>query len=190
MQVVSKRELRIQYKMLRNEMSSEEKASSDGQIANRFLSSEIYKGNCIFYVYVSAEIEVDTRSIITQCFQDGKRVFAPRCISGTNIMNFYEIKSFDDLEKGAFGIMEPKKECIADLTDTSHCVCIVPGLAFDINGYRLGFGKGFYDRFLKNFKGSKIGLCYESCISDKLCRDEFDIPVNTIITDKKEIALT
>ena len=101
----------------------------------------------------------------------------------SNDMSFYEIKSFDDLEQGSFNIFEPKEYCpmIADFNDAC---CIVPALSYDKRGYRLGFGKGFYDKFLCKFNGEKIGICYDNCICGKLPNDEFDISVDWLVTEK------
>ena len=97
-------------------------------------------------------------------------------------MEFYSISSFDDLESGAYGIYEPKKECLK-ITADENTVCIVPGLAFDKSGFRIGFGKGYYDRFLSEFKGESVGLCYDECFSDILIKDKFDMCVSAVITE-------
>ena len=97
-------------------------------------------------------------------------------------MRFYIISSFDDLSAGAYGIFEPKEGCKEALFD-SETLCIVPGLSFDKDGYRLGFGKGYYDRFLASFPGKTVGLCYEECVCEKTIRDKFDKSVSALITD-------
>ncbi len=185
MQITNKSELRKYYKSLRLNMSDSEKESLCKGIAENFLGSDYFKSAENIYVYVSSEIEVDTLNIISRCFAEQKRVYAPRCYPNSNLMNFYEIKSFDSLEKGSFGILEPKQNCLpADYSDLKKSVCLVPALAYDMNGFRLGFGKGFYDRFLCSFDGLKIGLCYQSCLTDKLFRDFHDIPTDILITEK------
>lgn len=182
-----KKSLRAYYKKLRADMTKDDKASLDMSITEKLLQLDDFVNSKTVLVYVSSAIEVGTYEIIRRCFEMNKRVLAPRCVQGTNIMDFYEIKSFDDLEKGAFGIMEPCDKCEkTELFDTDSC-CIVPALAYDMRGYRLGFGKGFYDRFLVRFGGKKVGLCYSSCIEDQLPADEYDQMVNCIVTDKEII---
>ena len=88
-----------------------------------------------------------------------------------------------DLKKGRFGIFEPdescEKYCVFD-----NALCIVPALSYDKDGYRLGFGMGFYDRFLADYNGIKLGLCYDNCMSESFCHDGYDISVDKVFTDK------
>lgn len=180
-----KKILRSKYKCLRKGLAADEKAKLCNKISKAFLESYLYKDSEHIYIYVSSEIEVDTHFIIESCFDDNKHVYVPRCIDGTNNMDFYEINSFDNLETGAYGILEPKKDLCEPVGIISSGICIVPALSYDLCGFRLGFGKGYYDRFLSRFTGKKIGLCYESCICDSLPHDEFDVNVDILISDEK-----
>lgn len=184
MQISDKKSLRLFYKKLRNEMSFQEKEMRDIRIYEKLTQLDEYKNSESVLVYVSSAIEVDTHKIIEYSFKKNKRVLAPRCIPNTNLMEFYEISSFDDLESGAFGIMEPKDKCKRIKTFSSDSCCIVPALAYDKRGYRLGFGKGFYDRFLDKYDGKKIGLCYNSCVTERLPSDDFDKAADCVITDR------
>lgn len=83
--------------------------------------------------------------------------------------------------------MEPNTDKCEILSDFSDSVCLVPGLAFDREGYRIGFGKGYYDRFLLNFSGLTVGMCYNKCIEDNLPRGYYDCPVDILITEKYKI---
>ncbi len=181
----SKSELRRELKAARLSMDRQSKADCDGLIAQRFLHSEPYERAEILLIYVSGSIEVGTESIIETALSDGKAVFAPRCISGTNDMVFCRINGFDELEEGYRGIREPKEHC--PLYSGGQAVCVVPALAYDGQGYRLGFGKGFYDRFLSGFSGITVGICYEQCLLADVCREAHDVPVDRIITEKREI---
>ena len=180
----SKKLMRAKYKSIRTSISTDEKNKLCRKISQAFLVSNIYKNSDSVFIYVSSEIEVDTHLIISFCFADKKNVYVPRCIEGTSFMKFYEITSFEDLETGAYGILEPKNHCLpAEISCKG--ICVVPALAYDLNGYRLGFGKGYYDRFLCGFTGKKIGLCYESCICSSLPHDEYDIVVDMLISDER-----
>ncbi len=183
--VTDKAVLRKRFKSVRLDMSADYRNACDKSICGNFLSLSEYKKCKDMLVYVSSDIEVSTTDIITSAFFE-KKVLCPRCVSGTNKMNFYVISDFSQLERGAYGIFEPNIRCEMRRV-FENAVCIVPGLAFDFRGYRLGFGKGYYDRFLSNFDGTKIGLCYECCLNEVLPNDKYDIKVDILVTEKRVI---
>lgn len=177
-------EYRSKYKKLRANMLPEKKAQCDIQLAEKFLSEKEYIKSDILFAFVSKDIEVDTTAIIERALKEGKKVAVPRCITESTLMDFYYINSFDDLVKGAYNIMEPDTEKCVKVTDFTQGVCMVPGLVFDRSGFRLGFGKGYYDRFLADFKGVTIGVCYSRCIENELPRGYYDKPVDLVVTEK------
>ena len=189
MQGLTKQELRKHFKALRLARDPSEKSSADLAVYTAFIESDVYNNSRDILIYVSGDIEIGTIGIIEKILADirngeDKRLLCPRCVSDTNEMYFYRINSLDDLETGHFGILEPAFEC-ERIDNYNNALCVVPALSFDIKGYRLGFGKGFYDRFLADFKGVPIGLCCESCITHgELPRDEHDICVDWIITER------
>lgn len=183
--MIDKKSLRREFRELRRNMERYDKKHADSEIARRFLESEEYRQHDTILCYVSSEIEVDTYVIIDSALSHGKNVYVPKCQSG-NEMKFYRIYSFNDLHKGAYGIMEPDADAQEYFGDPA--LCAVPGLSFDISGNRLGFGMGFYDRFLsENPQLCSVGLCYQSCIMDKLPAQEHDVCVRKIITEVKTI---
>lgn len=184
----SKKELRTELKKLRTLMDKQEKYVKDRLIAESFLSSSEYTDCSALLVYVSVGIEVDTSAIISDALQKGKPVYCPRCVRGTNDMDFYLIRSLDNLVPGYYDIPEPKAECPKGSFDCK-ALCIVPALAYDGDGYRLGFGRGFYDKYLTSFPGRTVGLCYESCIRDSVFRESHDIAVDTIITENRKLLI-
>lgn len=179
-----KTDLRNGFKDKRGSMSPEMKIAMDAEIQSRFLTLRQYSACKTLFTYVSKDIEVDTYSLIEAAIANGKRVAVPRCITGTREMSFYYIKSVADLEPGAFGVMEPAEDRCTSVKDYSHGLCIVPGLSFDAEGYRLGYGKGYYDRFLSKFGGLTVGLCYSNCIKWKLPHGYYDRPVDLVVTDR------
>lgn len=184
-----KKQLRKQYKEFRTTLPQEKKEKFDQKITNKVLNSWSFRENEIILTYVSTAIEVDTHEIITEALERGKTVAAPRCIDGTRDMDFYAIRSFEDLEKGAFGVMEPNPETCEKLPDYKQGLCIVPALAFDKEGFRLGYGKGYYDRFLSLFGGETLGLCYADCLCEEpLPHGKFDKKVSLIITENAIVA--
>ncbi len=177
-----KNKLRKKYKNIRNNLSN--KSKLDETIFDKVVSLESYKKSNFIIAYVSTKIEVDTRKIIEFSLSQGKKVAVPKCIDGTRNMDFYFINSFDDLETGTFSVLEPKHNLCVKVENFKNSICIVPGLAFDGKGYRLGYGKGYYDRFLNNYKGKKIGLCYCRCTLNSLIVGKFDKHVDLLITEK------
>lgn len=179
-----KTELRTSIRKLRSRIDPEKKAEYDAEIQSRVLAHRSYFSSEIIFTYAAMDSEVDTFGIIHAAFANGKQVAVPKCSQGTNEMTFYIISSTDDLAPGYFGILEPKTDVCTPVTNYSAGLCVVPGLSFDAEGYRLGYGRGFYDRFLKQFGGVSIGLCYSSCVKWKLPRGAYDVPVDVIATER------
>lgn len=179
-----KTELRQKYRSLRQSMPPEIKAERDAAIAAQVRRLWQYQSNRVLLVYVSTSIEVDTIQIINQALADGKKVAVPRCVPDTRNMEFYYIDSVDELSPGMFGVLEPAvspeklyKECDGGL-------CLVPAFSYDWHGYRLGYGKGYYDRFLSRFEGNIVGICYSDCVQRSLPHGRYDRPVELLVTEK------
>ena len=98
-------------------------------------------------------------------------------------MEFYLIESCDDLEPGAFGILEPRPSPERLLSEWKGCLCVVPALACDRKGYRLGYGGGYYDRFLRNFPGVKALILYKKCLVEHIWHGRYDVAVDLIVTE-------
>lgn len=180
-----KKELRKKFKSIRLSLDSCEKEKFDSAIFNRFISLWAFRNCETIFIYVSTDIEVDTRAIIKYALSKGKRVAVPSCIDGTYEMDFYYINDFDkDLEKRSFGVLEPILSRCQKASPDKKSICVVPALAYDNEGYRLGYGKGYYDRFLEHFESEIIGLVYSSCIVEKLPHGKHDKNVNMIVCEK------
>ncbi len=179
---IEKRILREEFKKYRREMPKQEKASKDFEILNRIVALPEYKNAKMLLTYVSTDIEVDTKALIEGALLDGKTVLVPRCVDGKIDMKFYKISSLSDLKPGAFGVLEP--ENCEEITEFSDAVCILPGLGFDLKGYRLGYGKGYYDRFLAGFTGKNIGVCYNICLKSLIPHGKYDRMVDVLVTEK------
>lgn len=179
-----KKELRQKYRNIRETMPIEDKSIFDSKIFTRLCSFEQYLKAKAILIFVSTKIEVDTRNMIEQAFKDKKTVAVPKCLDKNGAMAFFVIKSMDELKKASFDLMEPDISVSPRLTDFSNSICILPGFAFDSSGYRIGFGKGYYDRFLQKYSGIKIGICYNSCITEGLPHGRFDVSADYVVTPK------
>lgn len=177
-----KNELRSVYKKKRQNFSKEKKSEFDKRIFENLIKLPEYINAGSVFAFISKNIEVDTAALINDAFKKGKRVAVPLCDPETTTMEFYYINSFDDLKSGFYGLLEPDADK-CEKAGTSDLM-IVPGIVFDRNGYRLGFGKGYYDRYISGYKGVTAGICYSACIEDKLPLGHYDKPINLVITDK------
>ncbi len=182
-----KNEIRSKYKKLRENFSYEKKAELDEKITERFLNLQEYKSAKTVFAFVSKDIEVNTEDIISDALKNGKKVAVPLCNTKSTTIDFYYINSFDDLKRGYYGLLEPDAEKCSRADEKDADIMIVPGLVFDRNGYRLGFGKGYYDRFICDYSGLTVGICYSRCIENKLPLGYYDKPSNLVVTDKYTI---
>ncbi len=179
-----KQELRSKSREFREGLSPERKSRLDGEILSRVLALREYACAGVVYTYVSKPIEVDTFGLIAAARKAGKRVAVPRCVPGTRRMEFFEIASADDLVPGSFGVPEPLPERCRPAAADARPLCVVPGFSFDSHGFRLGYGKGYYDRFLADFPGVTAGLCYSGCIRWNLPHGYYDRAVDILVTER------
>ena len=179
-----KKELRGRYRSYREGLPKAEKQQMDRAVYRRLIHLSSYQTNRVIFIYVSKPTEVDTLEIIRYSLRMGKRVAVPRCIPDTYQMQFYFIRSMEDLTPGMFGVLEPSAERCQPVSDLRHGLCVVPGISFDSKGYRLGYGKGYYDRFLSSFGGQTVGICYRACVPWILPHGYYDRPVDMLVTEK------
>ena len=178
-----KTELRQKYRSLRQSMPQEIKEQKDVAIAAQVRRLWQYQRNNVLLIYVSTSIEVDTFRIIRHALEDGKRVAVPRCVPDTRNMDFYYIDATDELSTGMFGVLEPDANPERLYKESEGGLCIVPAFSYDWRGYRLGYGKGYYDRFLSRFEGNMVGICYSECVQRSLPHGRFDRPVELLVTE-------
>lgn len=174
----------------RKDIPQEKKVIYDKEISKLIINSDYFKNAEQVLVFASADYEFDTRYIIERCRLLYKRVFYPVCIDSDGNMEFLKTESVGDLQYGMYNILEPKPTC-KKYIPSENDVVIVPALSVDKNGNRIGYGKGYYDRFLKNFNGISICPCYEEMVTDTLPTDENDIKINILVTENqvKEVIL-
>ena len=177
-----KKKLRDGYKKLRTDMPPEKKAELDRKICEKFLATAAYKNCSVLMSYVSTEIEVDTSGIIAAALKDGKTVAVPNCDSGE--MLFYQIDSLDSLSPGKFGIPTVATDGKKPFENFDGALCIVPALGLDRQGNRLGYGGGYYDRFLAAHEVTALAICRERCIYGYLPTDPHDIRIHLALTER------
>ena len=179
-----KNELRAKMKCFRRDMPQAVKEKKDAAIRRGVQSLGQYQICQTLLTFVSTEIEVDTRVLIEQALRDGKRVAVPYCIEGTRQMDFYYIRSMADLVPRTFGVLEPLPEQCQKWTGAPNSICLVPGLAFDRHGFRLGYGKGYYDRFLAHYRSGAVLLCREKLIREEIPLEPHDYPIPWVLTER------
>ncbi len=178
-----KSELRKHFRQKRKNIS--DKSHKDCLICQTILSSDLFIDASQILCYYPLDDEINTLPVIDAALKCGKKTALPYCMDDNGNMEFYYITSRNDLKTGSFGIMEPDLSVGKKVCDFSSSLCIVPAFSFDRNGFRLGYGKGYYDRFLKKFTFNSIGLCYNNFLSDSLPVDHFDVAVKYIATEDK-----
>lgn len=190
----------IRRKMLalREAIPVGEREEKSAEIMARVMGTLWYKEADIVLAYISYKSEVDTESLIQNAFAEGKKVYCPK-VEGEE-MNFYEIFSIQELEEGYRGIKEPPgkaERCFPrGQTDGKKCLMILPGSAFDEERNRIGYGKGYYDRFLErsggrgqesNDKGypliRTIGVCFACQLQKEIPAEIHDKRVDMVITE-------
>ena len=175
---MNKKELRKAIREKKRAMSAQEIEAKSRALTEAFLRSEAYHAAKTIYGYLPYNQEVRTVALLEQALQDGKRVAVPKCYGDE--MRFIYMTDLSAVEKGYAGIPEP----IADgpVADDETALVLMPGMAFDPAGHRIGYGGGFYDKFLaKEPKHPTLALCYDFQVLPHLETEEFDIPVDAVI---------
>ena len=175
---MNKKELRARIRAMKRAMTSEEIDRRSARLGELFLESEAYRQAKTVYGYLPYNQEVRTVPMLEQALRDGKRVAVPKCYGSE--MKFIYLEDLSQVEKGYAGIPEP----IADgpIGDDPTALVLMPGMAFDREGHRIGYGGGFYDKFLAAEPGHPtLALCYEFQLLPHLETEEFDIPVDTVL---------
>lgn len=181
---LEKQRLREERLAARETLSEQERCALDGCITQKLLATPEYAEAATVLTYVSVSSEVSTRMFIEGALRDGKTVAVPRCLPGHRL-EFVAISSLDQLAPAPFNLLEPPKDLSALTEDQmNNSICIVPALLVDTKGYRLGYGAGFYDRFLSTYPGKKICLAYQQNLSrTTLPHAAFDVAVDVVITE-------
>lgn len=184
MEEKNKREIRLEYQKKRHELPHNERKKSDAILFDKTVNSDEFKSADIILAYYPIRNEPNVLPIALHALSCGKKVAFPVSNTETYELSFKYVKDISELNVGAYSIPEPKNSCQI-YNNEANAFCIVPALAFDKKGHRIGYGKGFYDRFLSDFKGISAGLCYDEFLCESLPIEDTDQKVNMIISDKE-----
>jgi len=205
---IMKKRIREAVSKFRDSMNQDEVENKSSIIIDKIYQTEAYKESNIIMCYVNFKNEVITKGFIERCLNENKRIAVPlvqkisctqeelnkNCTESINkrkseivASEIYNLEN--DLSKGTFGILEPLPENIREIDPRYIDMVIVPGVAFDLKRNRLGFGAGYYDRFLSKVRSNciKIGICYEIQLMEDIPVSQYDIKMDMIITENRII---
>ena len=180
-----KDEIRKEFSAKRDDIPLDIRTLSSDKICRSAVNLISFRHAEIILLYAPIKSEIDVMPIAMEAFKRGKAVAFPKCNTEDKTMKFHFVSSIDELEVCAYGIREPLEDApIYDpTTDTRVAICYVPGLTFDIYGYRLGYGKGYYDKFMNLFNGCTIGITYSDFIVPSLPKGRFDRHCDILLTE-------
>lgn len=187
---VQKAALRAEYSSRRDNISPATIAAIAHAAQQALLADAQWKAARQVALYMPIRGEMDTAALLQDAWERKVQVLLPRCRAGElGRMDFVPCSGPEQLRAGVYGILEPASECVAVPWDARYLcpdVAVIPGLAFDAQGFRLGYGGGYYDRALAHAcftRTRTVGLCAEVCYTQELPRQSWDTSVNAICTE-------
>jgi 5-formyltetrahydrofolate cyclo-ligase len=184
-EMTEKREIRKRILALRNAMPQEEIAAKSSEIVRRLTQLGEIRGSSTLMVFLNFGSEVVTDGLIEWGWAAGKRIAVPLCRPEGRLLTPCRIDSFDDLETGHYGIREPKNDRLLIVPPEEIDAVLVPAVAFDRRGYRVGYGGGYYDRFLpKAPRAAWIGAVFACQIVPEVPTDLYDAQAQRIATEE------
>lgn len=180
---VNKKNLRESMLKELAQLNDSERIATSKQLHEMLFQSKFWKNAETVGIYLSFGNEWDTRSIVAEAFKLGKKIAIPKTDPKTKTMDFYEITEEWQVRKGHFGILEPIVEEARFVDKDEIDLLVVPGLIFSKDGYRIGYGGGYYDRFLIDFIHPTVSLVSKTQLRETLPINHYDLPVNYLITE-------
>lgn len=179
-----KDQIREKCLQIRRGIPKDIKAGLERKICENIIGSVSYKYYDTLLLYAALYDEPDLSYLAEKALSDGKRVAYPRCIPGSREMRFHYITDLSQLGAGSFGIMEPPEELPVYDTGAPSCsVCFIPAVAADRRGYRVGYGGGYYDRFLSGFNGTLAAVIFSDFLFDHVPHGKFDLQADYTVTE-------
>ncbi len=181
-----KDEMRSVFRAKRAEIDASEKEKRDRAVCRAVTSLASYRYAKYILTYAPTDEEIDVTPVALDALAQGKAVAFPKCRPETHTMDYRFVTSLDELSPDSYGLPEPPES--APLFDpetmAAEALCLVPGLVYDRKGFRLGYGKGFYDRYLSSFGGNAVGIVYSDFIVPEVPRGRFDVTIKILLTEK------
>lgn len=179
----SKREIRARMLAKRKALAPEEYAARSGAVLARLLTLPEFSRAPLVLTYVaSKDQEVDTRPLFPRLSAEERGIGVPRVL-GRGAMEWRRVRQLSELAPGRFGILEPQDGSPVLESFPEGTVVLVPGIAFSRQGDRIGYGGGYFDRFLRRFSGIPIGLAFDFQVVKQLNADAHDVPVSIVVTE-------
>ena len=164
-------------------LSALDKSQAESVMLESLLNWEVFKNAGVIHIFISKPDEPDTRPIIDHCWRSGKKIAVPVVLPNTFDLFHSEIRSFDDLVSGIHGTQEPSPKNWIKMNPERFDLAIVPGVAFDRKGGRLGHGMGYYDRFLELTRAFRLALAFDCQLLENVPSELHDIPMDAILSE-------
>ena len=183
---MNKSSLRKEMLKKRSKLSIDERNIYSKTIANLLYETNFYKNAETIMAFINFGSEINTRYIIEDSIELGKDIVIPITVPETKELRISKLLDYSELEIGHYNILTPKKEYLRYIDPSSIDLVLVPGLIFAKDGYRVGYGGGYYDRFLSKLNPNvpKIGIGFDLQVKERVPTDQYDIPVDYILTEK------
>ena len=182
---MNKKQLRTSIVQELQAITSDEKQRIEQNIITTLFNTTLWKKSKVIGITISQHIEWDTKSIIREAWHQGKTVCIPKTDPSVHKLVFYKIDSFEQVEKQLHGLQEPISEETIAMEKSQIDLLVVPGLVFDKAGFRIGFGGGYYDRFLVDYPNETVSLLSQSQLVNEIPVEEFDKPVEYLIVENQ-----
>ena len=184
-----KNKVRTEYLAKRDMLEKEYLDAASERICMRIAALASYRFSDTLLLYYPIKGEFNVLPLAFRALKDGKKVAFPRCDAQNRKMDFHFIDDISDLSPHSYGIPEPPEDGdIYDKSDRSTALCVIPAVVYDKHGFRLGYGGGYYDRYLSDFGGTKIGAVLSGFVVDSVPKSRYDAHVDVLVTEKGVIS--
>lgn len=184
---MNKKSFRLAVQNKLSEMSYLDYCERSRILGIRLLDETAMNNAQTIAITLSNRPEIDTTFIIEALWKMNKKVVVPKCSPTDRSMQFFEIESFAQTERAFKNILEPIPQLTEQVEKKNIDLIVVPGVVFDRKGYRIGFGGGYYDRYLTDFEGPTIALAFNEQVIEAVPREAHDLPVHILITETERI---
>ncbi len=180
-----KKQLREELLKLRGEISTDEREKAEAAVVMKLLSLASFRFAETVLLYYPIKGEINVLPIAEAAMKAGKKVAFPLCDTESSTMTYHIVSDLKELKIGSYGIPEPSRELPVYIpSKDKNDLIIIPAVCFDRQGYRVGYGKGYYDRYLNSFGGTAVGVTFHKLLRPAVPRGRFDKHVSLIVTEK------